>query len=151
EKGRADHNVGGNLEQVNQRRHHDEAAAHAHDGGEKADSGTYRQDGNDADEELRGAEAHLERQSMNPVVLTGPPKCDSLPLARAPNGAKALHQHQAAHHAEETYVEQGNNEVELSQPAQIGKDIDTDGRTDDAAGKQHETELHIERTALEMR
>ena len=59
------------MQQVDQRRHHDEAAADAHDRRQEADAGAEREHRDDADEQLRGLEPHLQRQPVDPVVLAG--------------------------------------------------------------------------------
>ena len=115
----ADDDVGRHLQQIDQRRHHDEAAADAHDRRQEADAGAEAEHRDDADEELRGAEAHLQRQAVDPVVLARAASA-SAPRRRrgAPDRVDALHQHQPADRAEEDDVEQRDDEIELAEPAQ---------------------------------
>ena len=67
----ADDDVGRHFQEIDQRRHHDEAAADAHDRRQEADAGAEAEHRDDADEQLRGPEPHLQRQPVDPVVLAG--------------------------------------------------------------------------------
>src|SRR5439155_453699 len=57
------------AQEIDHGRHHDEAAADAHDGGEPADEGADGDRGNGADVELGVGKAPLEGQALDPRVL----------------------------------------------------------------------------------
>ena len=67
----ADRDIRWDAEKINQDRDHDKTAAHAHDTGHETDKRPKRYGGKRADIELRRLEACLERQPVNPVVLSG--------------------------------------------------------------------------------
>src|SRR5262245_50713721 len=115
---RADHDVGRHAQEVDHRRHHDEAAAHAEKGGEQADHRADHERGNGADIKTRARKAELERQPMNPIVLSGTPRRRRLADAGALQRAEALAQHQRADHAEQNDVGQRDDEAGLSRLAQ---------------------------------
>ncbi len=66
---RADDDIGRHAQQIDQRRHHDEAAADAEERGEQADQAADHERRDGADIEARARKAHLERQAVDPVVL----------------------------------------------------------------------------------
>ena len=71
---RADHDIGRHAQQIDHRRHHDEAAADAEKGGEQADHRADHERRDGADIETRARKAQLERQAVNPIVLSGLPR-----------------------------------------------------------------------------
>jgi len=64
--------------------------------------------------------------------------------------AQALHQHQNADRSEKDDIEQRNDEVELALPAEPREDEDAERGPHQAAHKQHQAELDVERAAPEM-
>jgi hypothetical protein len=69
EQRRAHHDLRRHAQEVDHRGHHDEAAAHAHDGGQDAHEEAHQQRRDDRDIEPRGPEPHLERQRVDPCPL----------------------------------------------------------------------------------
>ncbi len=69
---------------------------------------TQRQNGDDAQIDLRLLEAHFERQAVDPVVLAGPLQRCRFVAGRSPERPKAFRQHQPADGAEKDDIEQGD-------------------------------------------
>ena len=111
----ADDDAGRHAQQVDHGRHHDEAAADAHDRRHEADEGADHRRRDGADVELRAVKAHLERQAVHPAVLAGL-ACRSMPVGAA-QGADALDQHQRADDAEEGDVAERDEQIELTRSA----------------------------------
>ena len=137
----------GHAQEVDQRRHDDEAAADAEQRAEDADAEAERDDRDDADVEHRALEAHLERQAVKPGVLAGPAQRRRPAGARVEDGADRLGQHQSADRAEEGDVGERDDEVELAEAAQRIEDDDADDGADDAGEQQHGGELHVDQVA----
>ena len=64
----ADHDLGRHADQVDHRRHHQEAAADAHDRDQDAGDDAEAERHQRADVEPRAVEAHLERQAVQPEM-----------------------------------------------------------------------------------
>ncbi len=65
-----DDDIGRDAQEIDHRRHHDEAAADTHDRRQDADAEAKADHRNDAQIDLRFLEAHLQRQAMHPAVMT---------------------------------------------------------------------------------
>ncbi len=117
----ADHDLGRHADQVDHRRHHDEAAADAHDRAEDADHRADHEGRDGADVEVGGAEAHLERQAVRPGVAAARHE-HGVRVVAAADRADALHQHQPADCAEHDDVEKAHHQVELAERAQARED-----------------------------
>ena len=103
-----------------------------------------RDDRNRADIEARALEAHLERQPVNPAVLARPAQGSRTAEPRVDDRPHQLGQHQAADGAEEGHVGDGDDQVELAEPAEAVEHPDADQRADDAGQHQHDGELHVD-------
>ena len=128
----------GHAEEVDQRRHQDEAAADAEQRAEEADADAERDDRDDADIELRALEAHLEAAGRGP-------SCAGRGGGAAPAGrARALRMARTDSvsisppiGAEEGDVGERDDEVELADAAEHVEDEHADERADDAGEHQH--------------
>ena len=99
---------------------------------------------NGADIETRAGKAQLERQTVNPIVLSGAPRGRSLAHAGALQRADALAQHQRADHAEKDHVGQRDEEAGLSRLAQEFEQEDACERADDTAGNQDRAHMEVD-------
>ena len=140
----ADADAGRHAQQVDHGRHHHEAAADSKEGREQADQSADDKWRDGADIEPRVRKAQLERQSVNPIVLTGLTRRGMPPRTRALNGADALHQHQRADHAQEGHIAEGNDQRGLSKLAQKPEQKHACDRSDHAPGNEHGPHAEID-------
>ena len=134
----ADDDVGRHLEQVDQRRHHDEAAADAHDRGRKPMPAPRPSTGMTLTKSFEARKRIFSGSRWIQLCWPGLlQRRRRRRRARRRMRVDALDQHQPADGAEERDVEQRDEQIELADAAQQREDVDADGRADDAAGQQH--------------
>src|SRR5690606_30943463 len=109
-----DHHVSRYAQQVDHCGHHDESAAHTHDGAQQTDDHPDRDGRNGADVELRPVEAHLEGHLVHPDVLSRSLHTNWLAATGLVHRVDAFHQHQHADDAEECDVGECNEQFELA-------------------------------------
>ena len=138
---RSDHHRRGHAEQVDHRRHHDEAAADPHDRRQHADQQPDRERQQHADVEPRAPEAHLQRQRVDPGAT--PPRFRRGGAA-AQHRLQAFPQHQQADPAQEQHVRDLDHHVEVRNLVQNREHADPERRADYTAGEQGEAHLQID-------
>ena len=113
----ADHNLGWHPEKVDHCGHHDEAASDPHDCGKDANHEADEDWWNDRDIEAGHPEPHLERQSVNPIVVLAA-GWGRVALGLA-DGSEALDEHQPTDDAEEYDVAKLDQQIDLSEGFEV--------------------------------
>ncbi len=144
----ADHHARRHAEQVDHRRREDEAAADAEHGGEDADEEADAERRDDRDVEARAREAPLHRQAAHPDAQARAPAGIA---ARAAERAYALPRHQAADHAEEDDVEDGDGRIDDAEILQQAEDADADGGAGEAAHQHQGSKPRVDLAFLPVR
>ena len=145
----AGHHRGRHAEDIDHRRHHDEAAADAHHRREHADKKAEGQRQQRADVKLGAPEAHLERQAVQPIML--------MQLTRRAGattdhpGMHAFDQHQRAERQEQRGIGEADEKLDLARAAQQGEEPDAEHRTGEAADEHQPGHDEIEIAAPPVR
>ena len=138
----ADHHVAGHPEDVDQRRHQDEAAADTEQRADEADGDAERQHRDHRDVEPRFLEPYPPRQAMEPVMLVGQFFAHHDAGAPLHDGAGRLDQHQRADEAEQDQETERDDEVELARRPQHLESRDAAERAEHA--REHEVQRHVQ-------
>ena len=145
----ADHDIGAHSQDVEHRRDQDEAAAHAHQHGQRADDNAQQKRGERRDVEARAIEAPASGQRGDQRMMTATARCGGIRIAaqRLPRLAR----HQRPDRTQEHDVERVDDHVDLADRTEEAEQQRSDARPDPAACDHDRAHAVIDAVALGMR